>query len=446
MRILQVSTSDFAGGAESSAWNLFQAYRQRGHASWLAVGRKVSDDPDVFPILHGECRPAWTRFWRRVQNHASGGRVARLLRLAGFSARLAAPLQAFETLLGREDFDFPGTYRLLRLPPLPAEVVHLHNLHGDYFDLRALPRLSHQGPVIVNLRDAWLLSGHCAHSFGCERWKIGCGHCPDLSIYPAIPRDASAYNWRRKRDIYARSRLYVTAPSQWLMDRVHESMLQGVQYRVIPNAIDVTVFRPGDRDHARHVLDLPPNTRIILLVVHNPFKDLATMEAALGRVNRSNRDENILFICVGRNGVERQLGQGRIRYVGFERDQQRMALFYRASDVYVHAAYGEAFGKTISEAMACGIPVVATAVGGIPEQIEDGKTGILVPPFGVESMAEAIQRLLIDANLHRQIAESAVVHAKKRFGLDRQVGDFLEWYEEVIEDWSRWKEMSYNPQ
>jgi hypothetical protein len=56
---------------------------------------------------------------------------------------------------------------------------------------------------MLTLHDAWLLSGHCAHSFDCQRWKTGCGECPDLDVYPASPRDATACNWRRKREILA---------------------------------------------------------------------------------------------------------------------------------------------------------------------------------------------------------------------------------------------------
>ena len=108
-------------------------------------------------------------------------------------------------------------------------------------------------PTVLTLHDAWLLSGHCAHSFDCERWKTGCGECPDLTIEPAIRRDATADNWVRKRDIYARSRLYVATPSPWLMGRVEQSMLAPAveQARVIPNGVDLSVFRPADKRSIR---------------------------------------------------------------------------------------------------------------------------------------------------------------------------------------------------
>ena len=118
----------------------------------------------------------------------------------------------------------------------------------------------------MTLHDAWLLSGHCAHSFECERWKSGCGHCPDLTIDPAIRRDATAYNWRRKAKIFAGSKLWVATPSRWLMRKVEESMLARaiVEARVIPNGVDLTVFGPADKEAARARLRYPRRALVVL--------------------------------------------------------------------------------------------------------------------------------------------------------------------------------------
>ncbi len=404
----------------------------------MAVGYKYSADSDVFVIPDESKRTLWTRACWAVharlepfKGHIRGiGRLQAWLRM---SSNLRREMQKW---LGFEDFNFPGTYRLLDISPRGPDLVHCHNLHGNYFDLRALPRLSHQVPVILNLRDAWLLSGHCAHSLGCDRWKTGCGQCPDLNIYPSIKRDATAYNWRRKRDIFERSRLYITAPSQWLMDQVHMSMLRGVQYRVIPNAIDLTVFRPRNRIEARKNLNLPLDAKIVLLTAHNPFKDYDMMEAALSQLDKDTHAE-LVFVCLTREKrIDKNVGQGHMVYLGFEPASKRMAEYYCASDVFIHAAKGEAFGKTITEALACGVPAVATAVGGIPEQIENGRTGFLVPPGDSVAMSASIKRLLADENLCLSIGQAGAAEVNRRFGLERQVSSFLAWYQEILEDWA----------
>ena len=439
LRILQVHTCDFGGGAEGATWDLFQAYREQGLDSWLAVGRKWSNDPDVL-VIPNERKPSrWHHFWQKIQMRINQREPREPFRSLGRLLRfLEDPDGVMERKLGFENFNYPGTWQLLKLPPKPPTIVHCHNLHGFYFDLRFLPRLSQQIPILVNLHDTWLLTGHCAHFMDCERWKTGCGRCPDLTIYPEILRDGTSFNWRRKRKIYAKSRLYITAPSRWLMDRIKESMLNGVIYRMIPNSINLNIFKPEDRMLARHLLGLPLNSPIILLSAHNMFKDLDTMEASLARIKTAKGGEAPLFICLGKRGPEKMLGPGMIQYRGFERDKKKMALYNQAADIYIHAAKAETAAKAIGEAMVSNIPVVATAVGGIPEQIEDGVTGFLVPKADVEGMSKAIQRLLDDDELRSKIGISAGSYARKRFTIDHRVSAFLEFYEEILADWSAW--------
>jgi glycosyltransferase involved in cell wall biosynthesis len=119
------------------------------------------------------------------------------------------------------------------------------------------------------------------------------------------------------------------------------------------------------------------------------------MRDVLESLKGSNQHE-LVFICLGVGGPEEVLGNGRIIYAGKEKDVQRMVLYYRASDVYLHAASAEAFGKMITEANACGVPVVATNIGGIPEQIIDGETGYLIPPGSINQMTAAVQKIIDD--------------------------------------------------
>jgi glycosyltransferase involved in cell wall biosynthesis len=442
LRILQVSSADIAGGAERVAWDLFQAYRRRGYQSWLAVGLKRSTDPDVFSIPNSELEGSWARLWSGLSDrlHANIQNSPGKLDPGRIARKLSQPVRSIHEFLGMEDFNFPGTRELLKLTPQAATLVHCHNLHGDYFDLRALSSLSRQIPVVLTLHDAWLLSGHCAHSFDCEGWQSGCGHCPDLTIYPAIRRDATAYNWRRKRRILASSQIYLTTPCKWLMDRVQKSILAPAiaEARVIPYGIDLSVFHPGDQQATRAKLNLPGDARVFLFAANNArrsiWKDYETMQEAIRRVAGSAGagQRKVIFVTLGSEGPTERLGHAELRFVTFQSEAATVADYYRAADVYLHAARADTFPNTVLEALACGTPVVATGVGGIPEQIEDGKTGFLVPAGDSVRMEQRITKLLENDEVRIGMGLAAAEFAGKRFSLEREVDDYLKWYQEIL--------------
>lgn len=440
MNILQINTADQGGGAEGSARGLFQRYRELGHNSWLAVGRKHSQDQNIQEIP----RPAVKNPLRRicqlaaVATRAAEGNLPGARRLSRCLERLASAERWLDWLAGREEMDFPGCQQLLSLWPAPPDIIHCHNLHGWYFDLRVLPELSQQAPLILNLRDTWTMTGHCAYFMDCERWKTGCGQCPRLQVYPACRKDATADNWRRKADIYARSRLHITAPSQWLLDQARQSMLTAASYRCIPNGINTAIFQPGDRQEARQKLDLPSGVDIVMFAAaarHSVFKDPETLEAAL--LQFAARRPDALLLGVGMKKPGRSLRNVNLRCIPYVSDPARLAAYYQAADVFIHTAKAEAFGKTITEAMACGTPTVASEVGGIPEQVINGKTGWLCKPENPTEMADKIAQLLAENHDAKQTWRQNAAEQGKKFSLERQTAAFLDWYQELVAEQRR---------
>lgn len=436
--VLQVSTADIAGGAEKVALDLHRAYLAAGVGSRLAVGRKRGTTPEVIEIPNEELRSGWTRSVASSAARISGESPAGLRRVLARGMLLAAdPARYSDIYAGVEDFHYPGTREVLGLMGGPVGVLHLHNLHGYYFDLRLLPEISSSQPTILTMHDPWLLTGHCAHPIDCERWRSGCGQCPDLGRYVPIRKDASARNFRIKRRALGSSSLHLVAPSQWLAQMTRESGILGESrdVRVIPNGVDTRVFKPGDRAAARARLGLPEHAVIALFTAQgvsaNPFKDYATLVAALRTVAAHGR-EDVVMVALGDDGGAAAEGLDVVS-VPFVTDAETVAAYYQAADLYVHPARAENLPLAIIEAMACGTPVVASAVGGIPEIVAEGETGLLVESGDPARLAAAIETALGDAELRARFARAGLARVEERFTLQRQVDAYLGLYAELAE-------------
>lgn len=361
MKILHVNQLVGRGGAAGICLALHNALLAGGHESAVRVGRQTRKLPGVRLIEHDRYRSVWGRFCmvaaRRLNQYS--GRIRGAQRVSErWLPRLASPRRFWSWWVGHEDFDFPGTGHLLEQAPFTPDVLHLHNLHGDYFDLRELPRLSRAVPTIITLHDAWLLAGHCSHSFDCDRWKTGCGSCPHLDTFPMIRRDGSAFNWQRKREIYQNSRLSLVCPSQWLADKVRQSILMpgADRLKVIPNGVDTLVFKPGDKAAARERLGWPQEAFIVMFAANGVrqsiWKDYPTMREAIRLAGEKASGQPIRFFAIGDSAPPEQAGAAKIEFLPY---RDSLAECYQAADVYLHAARAEVWGLVITEALACGV-------------------------------------------------------------------------------------------
>ncbi|MBU4556545.1 MAG: glycosyltransferase [Actinobacteria bacterium] len=422
-RILQVSASDVGGGAERVAMDLHRAYLARGLDATLAVGARRSTTDGVVEIPGAA---------PRLPLHWAGRMRRRIERL------VADPSSVVDRIRGLEDFNFNGTREVLSLAPHGSDVLHLHNLHGGYFDLRQLPRLSRAVPTAVTLHDTWLTAGHCAYTLDCERWLIGCGECPDITRPMAIPRDSSAANWERKRGILRQSRLFVAGPSRWILDQADQSILAEATMErfLVPNGIDTDVFMPGDRNEARRELGLAPDALIVMYTAGgefpNPFKDTTSALAALPGVADALADRRVLFVALGAGGTTPT--DPRVMHIPFTESPALVARYMQAADAYVHMALAETFGLATVEAQACGLPVVASAVGGIPETLLDGETGVLVPQQDLAALSSALISLGADADRRLTMGTAAARFARTRFTLDAMADGYLAMYDAMLED------------
>ncbi len=442
LRIMHVNSLDVVGGAAKIAQTLHLGCETQGHASSFIVGCKRDHNSNAIEVDSDRYRSKYARLLISI-----GSKLAPLegRRLGATTLRknlvwLGQPNRLRSVRRGEEDFDYPGTQYILKSTPALPDIVHCHNLHGGYFDLRYLTELSKIVPVVITLHDEWMLTGHCACTLGCERWKTGCGDCPDLKVYQAIAHDATAYNWVRKKDIYSRSKLFVATPSKWLMDKVGQSILAPAiaESRVINNGVDLEVFKPGDQSEARSKLGIKQSAKVMLFAANgirnSKFKDYRTLREAIVRVAACMPGIDLQFVALGETSEPEQIDNATITFVPYSSDPDIVAAHYQAADIYLHAAHSDNFPTTVLESLACGVPVVATAIGGIPEQIEDGVNGYLVPAKDSESMAQRICELLNDDMKREHMGRAAAEAAKAHFGSALMADRYLSWYCEILNE------------
>jgi glycosyltransferase involved in cell wall biosynthesis len=336
------------------------------------------------------------------------------------------------------DLDHIGSFGLADHPVFrSADVVHLHNLHGGYFNFMALPRLCAGRPAVWTLHDMQAVTGHCAHSLDCERWRSGCGECPYPGLYPSVRKDRTAELWRLKRDAYADLDVVIVCPAQWLQARVRASPLMGhLRTEVIYNGVDTDVFFPVPdelRRQTRSRLGIRAEDRVLAFSaqggVTNPWKGEPLLLQALRRLGKR---ENLVFLNIGGPAEYGSPVEGirwvNTRHVSLEAEMRSL---YGAADLFVYPSVADTCPLTVLEAMACGLPVAAFGTGGVPELVEAGETGWVAPQGDVAALAANLARLIDDPDLRRRMGRSAVARVKAHFGLPEMVRRYRELYDEV---------------
>jgi len=332
-------------------------------------------------------------------------------------------------VLGREDFHLPGLRRALARLPWRPDLVHFHNLHGfnhrTHFDPALLPLLTADTPGILTLHDAWLMTGHCAHFFDCQRWKEDCGACPHLDTYPEIRRDRTAENLGFKRRSLASSRLEVVGVCEWITEQARHSVLAGAarSWSTIHNGFDAD---EADRYASTQVV---PKEALVLCYAsemghRNQFRDFAGMrEACLMAARRLGRPVVALELGAQERFVERH-GLCEFRSLGFV-DRAGVYGALKSSQVLLHAATADTCPSIIFEAMSAGLPVVASSVCGIPEQVVHGETGLLVGKGDRGGLADALCRLALEPDLAVGMGGRGRERLSRLFSRERMAESYL---------------------
>jgi glycosyltransferase involved in cell wall biosynthesis len=195
----------------------------------------------------------------------------------------------------------------------------------------------------------------------------------------------------------------IISPSEYCINESKFLLKYKDKISVIPNGINIEDFEiPYSKERCREELDLPLSENIILFVgVLEPHKGPDVLIKAMPEIIKEVPETKLVLMGSGMlkeklEKLSKKLGIGKhIKFAGFIGNPFIKALYYKAADVFVLPATGpEIFGIVNLEAMACGVPIVATKIGGIPDVVKGGVNGLLVPPRASDALADAIIYLL----------------------------------------------------
>ena len=417
MRITHITAYDVSGGAARAAYRLNTGLRALGHDSRLLVQQKDSTDASVIPFAAR--RDLMSRVVRRIR-----GRLLQISRKP-FVQRPA----------GASYFsDDRSEYGAEILGQVPAsDILHLHWVAGvfDYSDF--FPNIPKDLPVVWTLHDMNAFTGGCHFDGGCGRFAEHCGACPQLGSSNAD--DFSARAWKRKSKAFealGKQGMHIVAPSRWLAGEAgRSSLLGGLPTTVIPYGIDTETYQPREQNTAREQFGIPADAKVVLFVAawaNEKRKGLSLLFEAIRGIEGI---PELRVVTIGRAMLQEEVGRRCIR-IDYVNDEISMSKVYSTADLFVIPSLQDNLPNTAIEALACGIPTVGFAAGGLRDIVREGKTGRLVAPGEVRALSDAIAELLQNPRQRATMAAECRRLAVEEYALEVQARRYVSLYENLL--------------
>lgn len=398
MKVVMISDMEDFGGAAASTGRLADGLCARGH--------------EVIRVL-GTRSPTGTRSWVPRSLHRSERQT--LLQKAG---RQMLP-RRFRPGLDRGRVEAWLDCTLSELRP---DVVSVHSLHMQAtsgWSVGMVGVAARHAPVAWRLHDQWSFTGRCAYSFDCRLFTTGCDErCPTPDEYPQLAPRLIAPAWEERRRLLGSCpNVVAVAQSQWMASMARDGLWRGHRIEVVPNGLPLDVWRPGDRHAARAELGVGEGDVLIAASAGDwsaRYKGGPVLIEALRRVS----DPTLTLIILGESRALPDLSGLRVLRPGFVKDPLRCASLLSAADLFVHPALVDNFPNSVLEGIACGVPVVAFRVGGLPDMVRPGISGWLAARPDAQSLADCLTNAIAAVRGGLSLRESCRALAAREYSVE----------------------------
>lgn len=400
MKLLHLNTFDAFGGAARAAYRIHCAQVESDIDSKMRVIHRGTSDERVIEGV--PLQPLYKLLYYNLKRRV-----------------IARSQKSWQTEnLGLYSFGHFGAGLVNELNSCDADILNLHWI-TNMLSVSDIGRL--KKPIVWTFHDMWPFCGgeHYVPDETTARFRQG--YSVD-NIFPGDRGpDLNRKTWNAKRRAWTRQRFTIVCPSVWLAACVKQSVLfADAPVYVIPNPLDTdSIWRPVPREAARTVLGLPHDKKLILMGaaggLEDPRKGGDLLYEAICCVANSCSEAMEVMIYGQEKPIKSKDWPYPVHWLGRVNDDRVLALAYSASDVMVVPSRQEAFGQAASEAQACGVPVVAFDVGGLPDIVIHRETGWLARAFDTGDMADGILWVLEDENRRLEMSHMSRQMAVKRF-------------------------------
>lgn len=420
MKIAIIATRDISDGAARASYRLHRGLQAVGHESFILTREKQSKDENVLPITRSET-----------------GITSSAVKLIQKELINKNRTELSNTIFS---LPYPGVY-LSSLDIInAADVINLHWVTG-FQSIETISKiLKLNKPIVWTLHDMWPFTGGCHYSAGCKKYMTDCFGCPQLKNNRyQIP----FYVLKNKiRNI--NKNLTIVCLNQWMADCAKKSKaFNNFRIEVIPNSIETDSFKPVAKDLAKKNLKISPETVLLL------FGATTTQERRKGFSILLSE----LKLCLNHDRFNHLVQQGKIRiavfgktdgaleqipiqviYPGIINDDRRLAELYSAADIFMLPSLEDNLPNTMLESMACGTPVIAFSVGGIPDVVVNEENGLLAKPDNHKEFADKILNLVFDEAKRKELGEKCRIVIEKKYALNVQAQRYLELFTQLLKE------------
>lgn len=421
MRVFHVSYSDTMGGASRAAFRINQALnRKTAVESKMLVRARYSHDESVlaFPHSMGPLSSPKRLFRRMVSKK-------REKKWSEFSA-------PDNTYFSRADIQ---TDLLTAITNQQHDIIHLHWMGKDTLSIEEIGQINK--PVVWTLHDMWPFCGaeHYVPDVSDARFKVG--YKSDNRPEGETGLDMNRSVWERKMVAW-KSPMTIVCPSLWLAGCARASALfKTCQIVHIPYPLDIETWHPQGQKAARALLGIPEEGKLVVLFGaiggETDLRKGADLLHEAMQILSDRGEENLHLVVFGQSEPERTNSLPYpVTYLGRLQEDMSMLAAYNAADLMVVPSRQDNLPLTAMEAQACGVPVVAFNIGGLPEIIEHQRSGCLAVPFDTGALADSIAWVLTDPDRRRALGEAARAKVLKEYSEAVIAQKYASLYEQVL--------------